>query len=215
MRLPPPDGSLDSKLAAHFGLIAGVDEVGRGALAGPLVVAAVILDPNRVPAGLDDSKRLTPRVRERLAHEIVQSAIAWAVAERSAADVDRLNVLEATREAMAEAVACLSPLPGCTVFDAVAPMGMASPTIVEARADARYLCVAAASIVAKVARDATMRSLAGEHAGYGWERNKGYGTREHLAAIERLGPSRLHRLSFAPVRVLRCNAGQAKSPWRR
>jgi len=215
VRLPPPDGSLDRKLAARFGLIAGVDEVGRGALAGPLVVAAVILDPKRLPQGLDDSKKLTARMRERLAHEVEQDAIAWAVAERSAAEVDHLNVLEATREAMAEALDRLRPSPGCAVFDAVAPKDLAVRAVVEPRADARYLCVAAASIVAKVNRDATMRKLAGEYRGYGWERNKGYGTPEHLAALRRLGASPLHRLSFAPVRVLAFDAGHAKSPWRR
>ena len=182
--------------------MAGLDEVGRGALAGPVTVAGVILDPNRPIAGLDDSKRLTPRQRDRLACMVKERAIAWVVVERPAGEIDRVNILEATRAAMTEAVARLVPRPALVVTDAV-PLPAA---VVEARAergaDRRFCCVAAASIIAKVARDAQMILLARSYPGYGWERNKGYPSPAHLAALRRLGPCQLHRRSFAPVRVL-------------
>jgi ribonuclease HII len=197
-----PDGVLDARLHARYGLVAGVDEVGRGAIAGPLAVAAVILDPAAPIAGVNDSKRLSPGVRRRLAAEIRRRAVSWTIVYRSAEEVDRLNVLEATRSAMAEAIARLRPQPAFVVSDAVSLALLATPTCAEVRADARYQCVAAASIVAKVSRDACMAALALSHPGYDWERNNGYGTRRHLEALRRLGPSPLHRLSFGPVRVL-------------
>ena len=202
MRAAPPDGALDHELRRRHGLIAGVDEVGRGALAGPVTVAAVILDPGRAIAGLDDSKRLTPRKRERLADEIRARAVCWAVAHRGPAAIDRLNILEATREAMTEAVLALDRAPGLVVTDAVALRGLHAPVLAETHADARYLCVAAASILAKVVRDRTMVSLAREHPGYGWETNKGYPSPGHLAALRRLGATAQHRRTFAPLRVL-------------
>jgi len=197
-----PDGSLDAALARRFGLLAGVDEVGRGALAGPVVVAAVVLGSEASLVGLDDSKRVSARRRERLAPEIQGSALAWAIAARDAAAIDRLDILRATIEAMREAVLLLHPRPDCVVVDAVALRGLDVPVVAEPRADQRYRCVAAASIVAKVARDRLMTDLARSHPGYGWERNKGYATPQHLAALRRLGASPLHRRSFAPVRVL-------------
>ncbi len=202
MRPSPPDGSLDVLLQNRYGSLAGVDEVGRGALAGPLVVAAVILDPSRPIAGLDDSKRLSPARRERLAAAILGSALAWALASRSAAEVDEMNVLGATRSAMREALASLSARPGCVVSDAVKLGPQPFPVFSEPRADARYLCVAAASILAKVNRDRGMVEAARDFPDYGWERNKGYGSPEHLEALRRVGPSACHRRSFAPVRVL-------------
>ena len=202
MRAAPPDGALDRRLFRRHGLIAGVDEVGRGALAGPVTVAAVILDPERPIEGLDDSKRLSPRTRERLAEAIRSGALCWSVAHRSPAEIDRLNILEATRSAMTEAVLALSRAPGLVVSDAVALPGLSTPVLAEARADSRYRCVAAASILAKVVRDGAMVSLSRRHPGYGWESNKGYPSPAHLAALRRLGVSMQHRRSFAPVRVL-------------
>jgi ribonuclease HII len=202
VRAAPPDGALDRQLEATYGLIAGVDEVGRGAVAGPVTVAAVILDPGRPVVGLDDSKRLSPKKRCRLAAEILEKAVCCAVAHRGPADIDRLNILEATRAAMVEAVLSLARTPGLVVIDAVALPGLMVAQRAEVRADARYLCVAAASIVAKVVRDETMVRLALEAPGYGWESNKGYPSPAHLAALRRLGPSEHHRRSFKPLRVL-------------
>jgi ribonuclease HII len=202
VRLPPPDGALDRRLQAGFGAIAGVDEAGRGALAGPVTVAAVVLDPHRPIAGLDDSKRLSPARRQNLAVAVRAAAVSWKVVHRAPADIDRLNILEATREAMAEAVQGLAPPPNLVVSDAVALLGLDVPVRAEARADGRYLCVAAASILAKVARDELMVELAQRFPAYGWAANKGYPTPFHLAALRRFGACRLHRRSFAPVRVL-------------
>ena len=202
MRRAAPDGTLDAELARRYGLVAGVDEVGRGALAGPVVVAAVILGDGDAVAGIDDSKRVPATRRERLAPLIRAHARALALARRESDEIDRVNILRATVAAMREAVLGLSPPPGCVVVDAVRIPGLAVPQIAEPRADERYLCVAAASIVAKVARDRLMAELARDYPGYGWERNRGYATREHLDALARIGPSRLHRRSFAPVRVL-------------
>ena len=202
MRPAAPDGALDSALAQRFGLVAGVDEVGRGALAGPVVVAAVILGGRAAIGGLDDSKRVPTRRRELLAPLIRRQAVAWTLAQREAIEIDRLNILNATIAAMKEAVRRLEPRPGCVVVDALKLEGIDVPMVAEPRADGRYLCVAAASIVAKVARDRLMSELAVRYPGYGWERNKGNATPRHLDALRRLGPSPLHRRSFAPVRVL-------------
>jgi ribonuclease HII len=202
VRAGPPDGALDRRLGAKYGLIAGVDEAGRGALAGPVTVAAVILDPRRPVVGVDDSKRLSPRVRRRLAAEILEKAVCWTVVHRGPAEIDRLNILEATRAAMLEAVLTLPRVPGLVVTDAVALPSLRIAHRAEVRADARYRCVAAASILAKVTRDETMALLASEAPGYGWESNKGYPSPAHLAALQRLGPSEQHRRSFRPLRVL-------------
>ncbi len=202
MRAAPPDGALDQTLEATYGLIAGVDEVGRGALAGPVTVAAVILDPVRPVAGLDDSKRLSPRARQRLAAEIVEHALCWAIAHRGPSEIDTVNILEATRAAMVEAVQALTRAPGLVVTDAVALPGLRVAHRAETRADARYRCVAAASILAKVTRDGMMVRLAAQSPGYGWEANKGYPSPAHLEALRRLGPCEQHRRSFRPLRVL-------------
>ncbi|OYV95799.1 MAG: ribonuclease HII [Acidobacteria bacterium 21-70-11] len=183
-------------------MIAGVDEVGRGAIAGPVTVAAVVLDPARPITGLDDSKRLRPAVRERLAIEIRAKAVAFAVAQRSPAEIDRVNILEATRAAMVDAVLALDADFGLVVSDAVFLPSLAVSVLAEPRADARYLCVAAASILAKVVRDRAMAALEREHPGYGWASNKGYPTPAHLDALRRLGVSALHRTTYGPVRVL-------------
>jgi ribonuclease HII len=202
VRVAPPDGARDRRLQARYGLIAGVDEVGRGALAGPVTVAAVVLDPRRPVGGLDDSKKLSARTRQRLADEILARALCWAVAHRGPAEIDRLNILEATRAAMVEAVHALSRSPGLVVTDAVVLPGLRVAHRAEVHADARYLCVAAASILAKVTRDRMMVHLAGASPGYGWESNKGYPSPAHLDALRRLGPSEHHRRTFRPLRVL-------------
>lgn len=202
MRQPPPDGSLDEHLEHRYGCVAGVDEAGRGALAGPVTVAAVILNPAFPIAGLDDSKRLSSARREQLATLVRTHALAWAVVHRSPGEIDEVNILEATRSAMMQAACSLRPWPGMVVSDAVGLSGLPFPWIAEPRADARYLCVAAASIVAKVSRDHLMRSLTATFPAYSWERNVGYGSPVHLDALAREGPCSLHRRSFAPVRVL-------------
>jgi len=202
VRPAPPDGRLDRKLQAAHGTIAGVDEAGRGALAGPVTVAAVVLDPSSPIAGLDDSKRLSPARRRALAALVRDRALAFSVVHRDAAEIDRVNILEATRAAMIDAVNALHRTPRLVVSDAVALPGLGMPVRAEVRADGRYLCVAAASILAKVARDEIMVGLAREFPDYGWAANKGYPTPAHLAALSRIGPCRLHRRSFAPVRVL-------------
>lgn len=202
MRPPAPDGSLDHALQVRFGLVAGVDEVGRGALAGPVMAGAVILPADAVLPGLHDSKLLTPRQRQRLAARIREVATAWTLAQREAGEIDAGNILLATRAAMAEVLAALAPRPSLAICDGTGPDSAVCRIVAEPRADGRYLCVAAAAVLAKVERDRLMTELALVYPGYGWERNKGYGTAEHLRALRRIGPSPLHRRSFAPVRVL-------------
>jgi ribonuclease HII len=179
--------------------VAGVDEVGVGPLAGPVVAAAVIL-PSRVDLpGLNDSKRLSPRQRERLDGEIRAQANAVAVAEVSSLEVDRMNVLRASLTAMRRAVEALEVRPDHVLVDAhtIPEIEISQTPIVGG--DGRDGSIAAASIVAKVYRDAIMRDLDIRHPGYGFAQHKGYGTQEHLAALARLGPSTIHRHSFAPV----------------
>jgi ribonuclease HII len=183
-------------------LVAGVDEVGVGPLAGPVVAAAVVL-PERVDLpGLDDSKRLTPAARERLATWIQQQAVAVAVAEVSREEIDRLNILRATLEAMRRAVLALDVAPDHVLVDARRIPGIEAPQTAVIGGDREDGSIAAASIVAKVYRDAIMRRLHRRYPGYGFERHKGYGTREHLAALRCLGPTPAHRRSFSPVSQL-------------
>jgi ribonuclease HII len=188
---------------ATTGRVAGVDEVGRGPLAGPVVAAAVILDPARPVDGLADSKALSPARRETLAAAIRERALAWALARAEVEEVDRLNVLQASLLAMRRAVIALTPAPGHVFVDGNAvPPGLGVPATAVVGGDARVAEIAAASILAKVARDAEMVALDAEHPGYGFASHKGYPVREHLAALGRLGPSPVHRRSFAPVRAL-------------
>jgi len=180
-------------------LVAGVDEVGRGPLAGAVVTAAVILDPARPITGLRDSKVLTPARREALAEVIRGQALAWALGRAEAEEIDRLNVLQATMLAMQRAVLALPVRPARVLVDG--NRGPVLPFPVEAivGGDASVPCISAASILAKVARDREMVELDARYPGYGFARHKGYPTREHLEALERLGPSSVHRRSFAPV----------------
>jgi ribonuclease HII len=181
-------------------MLAGVDEAGRGPLAGPVTAAAVILDPEREIAGLADSKKLSAPRRETLAAEIRAGALAWGVATAEVEEIDRLNILRATLLAMQRAVDSLCLRPGLVLVDGnQAPtLGMEVRTVV--KGDATVAAISAASILAKVDRDATMRELDRRYPGYGFAQHKGYPTAAHLAALERLGVSPIHRRSFGPVR---------------
>jgi ribonuclease HII len=179
--------------------IAGVDEAGMGPLAGPVVAAAVILEPGAPIEGLDDSKRLTPARRERLEVVLRRSALAWGVAEVSPRELDRLNVYRAGLLAMRRAVEALEPAPDYLLVDARTVPGVATPQEAHVLGDARHHAIAAASVLAKAHRDRLMGELARSYPGYGFERHKGYATASHLEALERLGPTPEHRWSFAPV----------------
>lgn len=186
-------------------LTAGVDEVGRGPLAGPVVAAAVILDPRRPVVGLRDSKELQPEVRERLAVLIRARALAWAIGWADAGEIDVLNILQASLLAMRRAMLGLAvaPLRVCVDGDRCpggAMLGLSCAMEAVVRGDARVREISAASILAKVARDAYMTQVAGLFSNYGFERHKGYATDDHLERLARFGPCRLHRQSFAPLR---------------
>ncbi|MCE8016735.1 ribonuclease HII [Halomonas sp. MCCC 1A17488] len=181
-------------------LLAGVDEVGRGPLVGAVVAAAVILDPLRPIAGLTDSKKLTPQRREALDTEIRDKALAFAVAEATHAEVDELNIYHATHLAMRRAIDALPLAPEYLLVDGNRLPGHHVPGQAIVKGDARHPAIAAASILAKVARDAQMVALDGLFPDYGFARHKGYATPEHLAALERLGPLPEHRRSFAPLK---------------
>ncbi|MDE2619235.1 MAG: ribonuclease HII [Sphingomonadales bacterium] len=190
-------------------IVIGVDEAGRGPLAGPVVAAAVVLGKPR-PAGLDDSKRLTRAVRARL-EEQIRRRCHWAVGVVEADEIDRINIFAATMLAMTRAVGGLCAKLGCDPHEVLidgnmTPQGRHPDWRWPARAivggDALEPCISAASIIAKEHRDAVMRAHAALHPHYGWERNAGYGTPEHLAALRTHGPSPLHRRSFAPVAQL-------------
>ena len=182
-------------------LICGVDEAGRGPLAGPVVAAAVILPPNTPLSGLNDSKKLSPRRRERLAAEIRATALAWAVAEASAAEIDEWNILRATLRAMARAVAALPVMPDEVLVDGNQAPALEVPVRTIIGGDALEPAIMAASILAKTHRDARLVALDARYPEYGFARHKGYGTAAHLAALARLGPCPEHRRSFAPVRA--------------
>ena len=182
-----------------YGLIAGVDEVGRGCLAGPVVAAAVIVDGRCLVPGVDDSKCLTAPERERAAEAIRASAIATAVAEIPPEVIDRVNILEATRLAMREALSRLRPAPDCAVVDAVRLSGFGFPCVPVVRGDCFSYAVACASIVAKVERDRKMVELDRAYPQYGFAHHKGYSVPEHMAALATYGPSPVHRLTFQRV----------------
>lgn len=186
-------------LAAGFTHIAGVDEVGRGPLAGPVVAAACVLDPARIPAGLRDSKLLTAIARERLEKRIRETALAWACAKGSAGTIDAIGIVDATKRAMRLAVRKLGIAPGFLLVDAIALNVPGIPQLAIIHGDARVSSIAAASILAKVHRDRIMRRWDTIHPGYGFAAHVGYGTPAHLEALERLGPSPIHRISFAPL----------------
>ncbi len=178
--------------------VAGVDEVGRGCLAGPVTAAAVILDPRRPIPGLRDSKLLTPDARERLHDEILRCAFAWRVVSRPVADIDLLNIHRASLAAMRDAVMQLDPPADYVLADGFAIPDLPVPHEGLVKGDQRCACIAAASIVAKVTRDRLMMALDLEDPRYGFARHKGYATAEHLAAIRQHGLSDAHRRSFRP-----------------
>ncbi len=182
--------------------IAGIDEVGAGPLAGPVVAAAVILPINADLPGVDDSKALSPARRERMDTAIREVAIAWALGICSVEEIDTLNVYQASREAMRRALEGLCIVPDFVLVDARSVPNCTIPQRPIVKGDATSLSIAAASIVAKVARDAMMCRLALEFPFYGFEQHKGYGTAVHLEALRKHGPCPAHRRSFSPVRAL-------------
>lgn len=181
-------------------LVCGVDEVGRGPLAGPVVAAAVILDPTRPIAGLADSKKLTEGRREQLSGEIRARALAWSLGRAEVMEIDAMNILQASLLAMQRAVAGLAMSPSEALVDGnrLPVLGCRAQAIVGG--DASEPCISAASIVAKVARDREMIELDARYPGYGLARHKGYPTKAHLKALAELGVTEIHRRSFAPVR---------------
>lgn len=191
---------LEERLAGSgFARIAGVDEVGRGCLAGPVVAAAVVLEPGVLIPGIDDSKLLGPDERERAAERIRRAALALSIAAVEPEVIDRINILQASRLAMRQALAALTPSPDCAVIDAVFLSDLAYPCLPMVRGDSVSYSVACASIVAKVERDRLMTELDRTYPAYGFAQHKGYGVPEHLAALAAHGPCPLHRLSFRPV----------------
>jgi len=187
--------------SAGFAAIAGVDEAGRGCLFGPVYAAAVILDPDKPIQGLNDSKQLDEETREELAPKIRDRALAWAVASASAAEIDRINILQASRLAMKRAVESLPVAADYLLVDATT-VDLPLPQEALIKGDARCRSIAAASILAKTARDTKLKELDVTYPGYGFAKNKGYGAPDHLAALRKLGPTPEHRKTFAPVRNL-------------
>ena len=201
---PTPTAHCNLKFEVHaqgrgFRRIAGLDEVGRGALFGPVCAAAVIMNPQRIPPGINDSKMLSPRRRLKLADEIRKTAEASAVAFVDSFTIDRINILEATRRAMLSAVEKLETRPDFLLCDGdmVVPIPLPQQSIVGG--DRRSISIAAASILAKVARDRLVVNLDARYPGYDLRNNMGYGTRKHREALKRLGPTPLHRASFRGV----------------
>ena len=188
-----------SALIVPEGLVCGVDEAGRGPLAGPVVAAAVILDPARPIAGLNDSKKLSARKRVALAGLIRERALAWAVAEASVEEIDQLNILHASMLAMQRAVAALQVTPERALIDGNRCPSLAMPAEAVVQGDAKVAAIAAASILAKTVRDEGMLGLHAQYPHYGFDRHMGYPTAAHCAALAAHGVSPVHRRSFAPV----------------
>jgi ribonuclease HII len=188
--------------------IAGLDEAGRGSLFGPVVAAAVILNPRRRIVGLDDSKKLNPERRGELAPRIREHALAWAIAEVDASRIDAWNIYQASRQAMIAAVSQLNPLPDYLLLDAIEiDLPIEQKALIHG--DARSVSIAAASILAKTERDRRMQEFDQLYPQYGLAQHKGYGTPEHLEALRQHGPTPLHRFSYAPVRESGCWASGA------
>ena len=179
--------------------VVGIDEVGRGPLAGPVFAAAVILDPSKKISILRDSKTMSEKQREQSYLEITSTALAWSVGHAEVEEIDRINILQAVFLAMQRAVAGLGFIPDLALVDGSQAPKLVCPVRMIIGGDNIEPLISAASIVAKVTRDRLMVNLGLEYPGYGFERHKGYGTPEHLAALESLGPCAIHRQSFAPV----------------
>lgn len=205
---------VERELRASVGpMIAGVDEVGRGPLAGPVVACAVIMPPNvRAIAGVDDSKRLTPRQRVRLAGLIRQRALAVSLGAASAREIDRVNIYHATTLAIRRALGRLAATPDHVVLDGRTIRGLGVPHTAIVGGDARCYSIACASIIAKVTRDRVMKALAKRYPTYGWERNVGYSTAKHLAGLASAGATPHHRRSFVPVFQLALELADGLTP---
>jgi len=189
------------EIPPHF-LIAGVDEVGRGCLAGSVVAAAVILDPNKPIAGLADSKKLTERKREQLSKLIQEQALSWAIAEASVAEIDSLNILQATLLAMQRAIAGLHILPDTVLIDGNQLPHLTMPAHAIVKGDSKVQAISAASIIAKVYRDQLMVDYHHQYPNFSFHLHKSYGTTQHLAEIQQFGFLEIHRKTFNPVKTL-------------
>jgi len=196
--MPMPDLSLES---AFTGLIAGVDEVGRGPWAGPVVAAAVILDVKRLPTGINDSKKLSAAKREAL-YDVILASTRSGIGMATVEEIDELNILQASLLAMRRAVELLGVMPDIALVDGNHAPKLACKVKTVIGGDALSLSIAAASIIAKVTRDRLMCELAAECPGYGWETNAGYGTKTHQDGLSKLGVTKHHRRSFAPIKAL-------------
>lgn len=195
-----PDYSFETRaMSRGAGSVAGVDEVGRGPLAGPVTAAAVILDGRQIPEGLNDSKKLTLKTRERL--EIaLQGSARIGIGHASVEEIDAMNILRASHVAMCRAIAALEIAPDHVLIDGnMIPRDLSVSAEAIVKGDTRSVSIAAASIVAKLCRDRIMVDLAQQHPGYGWERNMGYGTAAHMEGLKRHGPTPFHRRSFKPI----------------
>ena len=194
-----PDMSLE---AQHPGPVCGVDEAGRGPWAGPVSAGAVILDPGNVPAGLNDSKKLTAKARERLEIEIKATALAWGVGLASPQEIDEINILQATGLAMRRAMASLKIAPAFALVDGNYRFDLPCPLQPIVKGDALSASIAAASILAKVERDRIMMAADLDYPEYGFAGHKGYHAASHVAALKAHGPCPIHRMSWAPIRAL-------------
>jgi ribonuclease HII len=190
-----------NKIPEHF-LIAGVDEVGRGCLAGSVVAAAVILDPNKPIAGLADSKKLTERKREQLSNIIQEQALSWAIAEASVAEIDSLNILQATLLAMQRAIAGLHSQPDTVLVDGNQLPQLTMPALAIIKGDSTVQAISAASIIAKVYRDQLMVDYHQQYPDFSFHLHKSYGTAQHIREIQQFGFLEIHRKTFNPVKTL-------------
>ncbi len=195
-----PDYSFESAAQLRgYTRIAGVDEVGRGPLAGPVTAAAVVLDPKRIPDGLNDSKKLSKKKREALYEQIMEVADV-SIAHATVEEIEEHNILRASHIAMVRAVEGLKTAPDyCLIDGNMVPRGLTLPSETIIKGDARSVSISAASIMAKICRDYVMLSLAQQHPGYGWETNMGYGSKRHISALRELGVTPHHRRLFKPV----------------
>ncbi len=198
MRVPATRTLENALRRAGFCAVGGADEVGRGCLAGPVVAAAVVLDPDRRIAGLADSKAVPRGERERLFDCIVQQSVAWGIAWADPLEIDRINIHQASLKAMQRSILSLNPLPDVVLVDAFRVPGLPMAQRGIPHGDRRCAAIAAASIIAKVWRDWHMRNLHDRDPRYGFDRHKGYATADHLAAVARFGYSAIHRRSFRP-----------------
>ncbi|MFK5998201.1 MAG: ribonuclease HII [Rhodobacterales bacterium] len=199
-----PDYKREQELLKTYAAIAGVDEVGRGPWAGPVTACAVILDPANIPDGLNDSKKLSPKAREHLYVQIIQTSDVC-IAHVPVEDIDRINILQASLLAMEKAVAGLvTPADYALIDGNKTPQNLTCPSETIVKGDGKSASIAAASIVAKVTRDRMMVALSQQFPGYGWETNAGYGTKQHQEGLKALGVTPHHRRSFKPIHKMLC-----------